>query len=669
MRENTAKSSFSGDVPEGHFMDNQFPPISLTWNRAPAFPALILLVMAILCWSEAKAAAPGAFNVTSPGETTAPGPLYTVNEIKFQWDAAPGALSYELYVRDLDTDFLSTYKVASTSKTLKLYPGTPYKWNVGAYSGANQSGSYKQSSNSRWLSVGISDLYFRGGVSLSPETVSPGDDVEVSFRVRNKGSGNSLPTQVRIQITKPDGSILAQNDDSDLPSIGPGDDEDLDATLTIPAGTATGAYGIKLEIDAASHVNVDSDNDNNTYSETGILTIGKQYSIELLPAVGGEILLDPPLDRYPPDTLVTVSVIPEAGRFLAHLTHDVGGRAKNTAFRINANMTIGAIFDFLEPLISFGISKEENGVATLPPQKSFKYLIQNSTDLVTWHDEAVLNATESVKLNFTPGEPLVYISKFRRAVLVPEVALPFLGFPIDGLNTSTAVVTAVLDHHVENGVGKRDGSIKTCRGDVITIDETNGRAVIRGTKTVVSVKRNDLDNTEMYETFHYILPKGQSMFQLPFAYDDDNKDSEDRWRVWYDGHTGYDFSVANSNSKIVAAADGTLNTQQSTNCYKTICIDHVNGYRTYYLHSKREGFIEEAIQSNTAITIKKGDQIGTASGWGCSSSTNYAVHLHFIVMRPTGDGEQYAIVDPWGMALSHNGPEYQASLWLPESDQ
>src|SRR2546425_11287248 len=76
---------------------------------------------------------PGPFGIIAPGSNVVPGPLISSNTLTFRWNVSAGAASYELYVRDVTdgpTGPLSIYPVNGTNKTLSMYPGLSYKWNV-----------------------------------------------------------------------------------------------------------------------------------------------------------------------------------------------------------------------------------------------------------------------------------------------------------------------------------------------------------------------------------------------------------------------------------------------------------------------------------------------------------------------------------------------------------
>lgn len=78
-------------------------------------------------------AAPGAFTITSPGNTTPYGPFWASPSVVFQWSASSGAASYQLNVRAVtlsDTGLVTQYPVNSTTPSItisSLTPGHQYK--------------------------------------------------------------------------------------------------------------------------------------------------------------------------------------------------------------------------------------------------------------------------------------------------------------------------------------------------------------------------------------------------------------------------------------------------------------------------------------------------------------------------------------------------------------
>src|ERR1051326_2196270 len=70
---------------------------------------------------------------TSPGTTTAPGPVLSSSTVTLSWSGSSGATTYGVGVRDLTTNVLVVdTNTSNTFFTASLSPGRPYRWNVNA---------------------------------------------------------------------------------------------------------------------------------------------------------------------------------------------------------------------------------------------------------------------------------------------------------------------------------------------------------------------------------------------------------------------------------------------------------------------------------------------------------------------------------------------------------
>jgi RHS repeat-associated protein len=111
-------------------------------------------------------AAPPIPTNTSPGTTTSPGPTTASSSVTLSWNAASGATSYGLGVRDLATNVLVVdTNVSGTSFVANLSAGKQYRWNVNAC-------------NSTGCSSYTTPLYFQTPSAVSvpgtPTNTSPG---------------------------------------------------------------------------------------------------------------------------------------------------------------------------------------------------------------------------------------------------------------------------------------------------------------------------------------------------------------------------------------------------------------------------------------------------------------------------------------------------------------
>ena len=130
--------------------------------------------------------------------------------------------------------------------------------------------------------------------------------------------------------------------------------------------------------------------------------------------------------------------------------------------------------------------------------------------------------------------------------------------------------------------------------------------------------------------------------------------------VYYDGHNGIDYATG-AGTTILAAAPGKVVFAGAvpTACdspLQYVCIDHENGYRTFYLHL-------EGIAVQAGERVEAGDPVGISGNSGCS----LGAHLHFAV-----DHERQA-TDPYGwQSQERPDPLIETSgaqatwLWLPE---
>ncbi len=123
--------------------------------------------------------------------------------------------------------------------------------------------------------------------------------------------------------------------------------------------------------------------------------------------------------------------------------------------------------------------------------------------------------------------------------------------------------------------------------------------------------------------------------------------------VYYDGHDGYDYKAGSVG--VFPAADGNLTfTNNGTN---TVIIDHLNGYKTYYLHMTN---IPSQFTPNHIFPVTRSDRIGTVGSIGAGN----AIHLHFTV-KDCNDNK----VDPYGWQGQYPDPNPARStnLWKPQA--
>jgi hypothetical protein len=96
-------------------------------------------------------------------------------------------------------------------------------------------------------------------VSFAPASLSAGQNLSVSFRVRNVGSGASPPSNARVQLTAD--AVLTSSDlgliplDVSVPGLNPGASYDFTGGFTVPAGLLPGTYYVGVTADPDRSLN------------------------------------------------------------------------------------------------------------------------------------------------------------------------------------------------------------------------------------------------------------------------------------------------------------------------------------------------------------------------------------------------------------------------------
>jgi murein DD-endopeptidase MepM/ murein hydrolase activator NlpD len=203
----------------------------------------------------------------------------------------------------------------------------------------------------------------------------------------------------------------------------------------------------------------------------------------------------------------------------------------------------------------------------------------------------------------------------------------------------TAKVTAILDHSLSGGYyGVRDNKIVAYNGAIADLSEkcypiTNG--CLYGYQTADS--KTDPEN-------YHILPE--------LNYDDS-------W-LWYDDHSGYDYSMplntnlyATIGGKLRKAASNPVVGNEDWDHYHAIYIDHGNGYSSWYLHcDSLDAALEQEIDQGGYVEVTKGQLIGKSGDYGANGQE----HLHFELQYKDVNG-QSSMMDPYQFHLWDASPQ------------
>ncbi len=197
-----------------------------------------------------------------------------------------------------------------------------------------------------------------------------------------------------------------------------------------------------------------------------------------------------------------------------------------------------------------------------------------------------------------------------------------LGFPLQGYTPYNVPISAVLDHSMTTGGGCADGVVTAYTGEV------GSSQYDQSVWWVWGESQTCLDD----KLYGFKNGNPGTVFSINNQYDT-SSGNEDGYYLFYGGHTGYDYPVANAN--VYAAASGTV-TVPNPNPYNQVNIDHGNGFVTYYLH------LNQIYVSNNDSVTKGTSVIGKTSD-----------HLHFTVKK---NGQ---CVDPYGWSGEYGADPLQ----------
>ncbi|MEI8288154.1 MAG: peptidoglycan DD-metalloendopeptidase family protein [Verrucomicrobiota bacterium] len=377
----------------------------------------------------------------------------------------------------------------------------------------------------------------------------------------------------------------------------------------------------------------------------------KTYALNIS-AAHGSVAVAPQLSSYPHGGEVTITAYPLANYWLYDWRGDLSGVGNTLRFRVTKDTSIQANFQLISQPISIQIAQSTPATGfqiTIPPASQMLHLFQCSDDMFCWRNLCVYDgnqANTATISSITGGLQ----AGFFRTVDVPVITTqPFLSFPVRNMTSRTAPVSSVFDH--AGPFNQPDGAILTYKGELVRINASNGWQNDGEVKQRAS---NDPNNPTYFKKYKIVgYDRDPSHMQsMVFTSLDNNI-------LWYDGHNGYDYAVS-ANEDVLAAASGYVVPSESSACYNAICIDHGNGYRTYYLHlSERapELMLNGLVQP---VFVNAGQLIGHPGGVACPNGVK--VHLHFEVKR--NNNGSWTAIDPYGNN-AENGANFEPELWLP----
>lgn len=143
-----------------------------------------------------------------------------------------------------------------------LSPSTQYCYRVRAYNAAGDS-TYSNGSCTTTPEVPTApDLVISGSIGASPNLVTAGNNVTISYTVRNQGTGNASSSSTRIQIKNAATNALLIESYFTTSALAAGSSVSEYRSISIPSSAASGGYMVYVILDhnnAIGQSNVNND--------------------------------------------------------------------------------------------------------------------------------------------------------------------------------------------------------------------------------------------------------------------------------------------------------------------------------------------------------------------------------------------------------------------------
>jgi uncharacterized membrane protein/N-acetyl-anhydromuramyl-L-alanine amidase AmpD len=225
----------------------------------------------------------------SPNPVTAGNDITVSYTIKNQGAGNAGASQTKIQIKNssgtqivaptYSEDALSAGTSASRSRTVTIPSGSA-AGTYTAYVILDNLSQLDESNTANDLTPGVNfsvtapvlqcDIVVQGTPGISPNPVTAGNDITVSYTIKNQGAGNAGASQTKIQIKNSSGTqIVAPTYSED--ALSAGTSASRNRTVTIPSGSAAGTYTAYVVLDNLSQLD-----ESNTAND---LTPGVNFSV------------------------------------------------------------------------------------------------------------------------------------------------------------------------------------------------------------------------------------------------------------------------------------------------------------------------------------------------------------------------------------------------------
>ncbi len=299
------------------------------------------------------------------------------------------------------------------------------------------------------------DLVVSGSVSVSPNPVTVGSNVTISYTVLNQGTANAGASTTKIQIKNTSTNILLTEGYFSTSAISAGSSTINEShSLQIPSNAATGNYTVYIILDTQNSIG--QSDTSNDYASAG-LSIG---------STGGGALQVTPIDRFD-------SSGPQGGPFnplsKTYTLSNTGVSSINwTASKgqnwVNLSSTSGTISPGGSTQVVVSINSSANSLTS-----------GNYVDTVTFTNttDGNGNATRTVNLTVTYSTP---------TITVGPTSLNFGNVQVGTCSTAVFVIQHVL------GTGTASGNVSASPNPPFSILSGSSFSVSNGSAANVTVQ-------------------------------------------------------------------------------------------------------------------------------------------------------------------------------------
>ena len=342
---------------------------------------------------------------------------------------------------------LSAGASASRSRSVPIPSGSA-AGTYTAYVILDNLSALSQSNTSNDLTPGVSfsvsapaaqsDIVVQGTPSISPNPVTSGNSITVSYTIKNQGAGSAATSQTKVQIKNSSGTEVTAPTFSEA-SLSAGASASRSRSVTIPTGSPSGTYTAYVILDNSSVLN--QSNTSNDY------TPGVNFSVSA-PVAQSDIVVQGTPSISPNPVIAGNSIV------VSYTIKNQGaGDAATSQTKVQIKNSSGTEITaptFSESSLSAGSSASRSRTVTIPSGSA----AGTYTAYVILDNSTVLNQSNTSN-DYTPGVT------FGVSVVASQCDIVVQGAPTINPNPVTAGSAIVVTYTIKNQGGTDAGSSQT----------------------------------------------------------------------------------------------------------------------------------------------------------------------------------------------------------------